>query len=46
MGRRGPESESEMKKEGKKPAFLYGKPATPAKSMPKGKAKGKGKGCK
>lgn len=34
-----------MKKEGKKPAFMFGKPAA-AKPMPKGKAKGKAKGCK
>ena len=37
-----------MKKEGKKPAFLFGKSATSSKPMPmpKGKGKGKGKGCK
>jgi hypothetical protein len=35
-----------MKKEGKKPSFLFGKSAA-AKPMPKGKGKGKskGKGC-
>lgn len=43
----GPRKRVHVNKSGKKP-YLFGKAATSAKPMPKGKgaAKGKGKGCK